>query len=145
VNSGVRWALEREEALRKAIAAGAKTSEIMRQFGVTKNAIVGKAARLGLKLNGRSNKGSKGKAEAQQKKREEQMQGGEQISQELGPIGLTFWKLPTRGGCRAPIGRTPETEEEEGQLLYCGQPTFGRSSWCKQHRARLTRKPGEKA
>lgn len=55
-----RWALEREERLRELVARGWSSGMICEAMGVTRQAVIGKCARLGLTLQGVVRKAHRG-------------------------------------------------------------------------------------
>jgi len=61
--SGARWTAEQDEELKRRLAGGQSFGEIKKGMGVTRNAAIGRAARLGLS-NGRKPGGYGGKRPA---------------------------------------------------------------------------------
>lgn len=112
------WQPERIAALIALWNDGVPTSEIGRRLGVTKNAVVGKAHRLGLA------------------KRPSPIQG---TTKPRPAKAVTLGTLST-GMCSWPEGE-PGTEE----FRFCGRPVVPGKPYCAEHCARAYVKIGKEA
>ena len=116
------WTPEREERLRELWAAGKTATEIAAAIGdpVTRNAVIGKAHRLG--LEGRD---SPIRREPQIGRTDE---AGRRRDILLGDVD--------RDGCRFATGA------HERLHLFCNAPSIPGQSWCEEHRARVFDRAG---
>lgn len=118
------WTDERVEKLRELWGAGKSASEIADELGnVSRNAVIGKAHRLG--LSGRpspikSKPGGKAKAAPKE------------------PPGVTILTLTERM-CRWPIG-----DPKEPGFCFCGKPSNPGVPYCPAHAAIAYQNPNKK-
>ena len=115
------WTEERVALLRQLWGSGKSASEIAEMIGgVSRNAVIGKAHRLG--LSGRPSPIKKKKAEAAESK----------------PSGATILSLTDRM-CRWPIG-----DPKQPGFRFCGKPTAGGLPYCAEHAAIAYQVPSNK-
>ncbi|SIS41243.1 GcrA cell cycle regulator [Insolitispirillum peregrinum] len=111
------WTDERIEQLKELWAEGLTTGEIGKRLGVSKNAVVGKAHRLGLK--GRPSPIKRTKAPRQTpaapKEKEQKIRSVVDLSAHT---------------CRWPIG-----DPREPGFHFCGAPTIANKPYCAEHAA----------
>lgn len=108
------WNDERIEELKRLWAEGLTTGEIGKQLGVSKNAVVGKAHRLGLKGRPSPIKRT-GKAPAKAAEPEPRVHSMVDLSHNT---------------CRWPIG-----DPKEPGFHFCGRPTLPGKPYCAEHAA----------
>lgn len=102
------WTDERIEELKKLWAEGLSTGEIGKRIGVSKNAVVGKAHRLGLKSRPSPIKRAKPKPKAE-------------------PAKVTIFDL-TAHSCRWPHG-----DPKHDNFHFCGKQTVPGKPYCAEH------------
>ncbi len=105
------WTDDRISKLKKLWSEGLTTGEIGKRLGVSKNAVVGKAHRLGLKSRPSPIRRAGKKAEP--KKEEAKV--------------YTLANLTTMT-CRWPIG-----DPKEENFHFCGKPIFQTKPYCAEH------------
>lgn len=106
------WTEERTKLLKKLWQSGKTTVEIGRMLGISKNAVVGKAHRLGLPT-----RPSPIKAEKKEIVKEK--------PQKIGYVSLMDLKLSS---CRWPIG-----DPKEDSFHFCGAQTTTGKPYCPEH------------
>jgi GcrA cell cycle regulator len=111
------WTDERIEQLRELWAEGLTTGEIGKRLGVSKNAVVGKAHRLGLKGRPSPIKRSKTprQAPAAPKEKDQKIRSVVDLSAHT---------------CRWPIG-----DPREPGFHFCGAPSMANKPYCEKHAA----------
>lgn len=130
------WRQDQAEALVQLWKAGVSSGEIAVKLGVTRNAVIGKAGRLGLlgsraeprprPSNGRSNGNGRVATVVAVKL-------GEQDRPSAG-AGIPLTQL-RRGVCHWPIPQ----RDQQGLRMYCGAQTIN-GPWCEPHKALSVRK-----
>lgn len=111
----MRWTEELIESLRAMIARNMSGGQIAGELGMTRNAVVGKAFRLRLQLNGGLGGGTK---ESRKPKPKRKTPAEFAAAPVPGPapssrfVGLMELR---KGACRWPL-------ERKGETLYCGAP-----------------------
>ncbi|SOD96739.1 GcrA family cell cycle regulator [Caenispirillum bisanense] len=110
------WNDERIELLKSLWAEGLTTGEIGKQLGVSKNAVVGKAHRLGLK--GRPSPIKRTKKPAKPEAPPKQVEP---------PPSLVDLAAHT---CRWPIG-----DPRDADFHFCGKPALTGKPYCGEHAA----------
>jgi GcrA cell cycle regulator len=131
------WDKERVALLRELIAKGEPARNIAGHLGVTRNAVIGKAGRLGLSIGG-----EKKQTRATLKPKDTRQKLTRLVFpvapvkpvNEPAPDSLNKTLLELRGSdCRYPV-------TEEIPFLFCGHPQDGDSSYCAHHRQICTMK-----
>lgn len=112
------WTEERIEELKDLWAEGLTTGEIGKRLGVSKNAVVGKAHRLGLK--GRPSP-IKRASQPRKKPTAEKKEPEPKIRSIVDLSAHT---------CRWPIG-----DPREAGFHFCGQPSMAGKPYCAEHAA----------
>lgn len=107
------WTDEQIDTLRKLWGEGLSTSEIGRQLGVSKNAVVGKAHRLGLPSRPSPIKRAVASAPARATRKVVS------VPKESAPKGPT---------CQWPIGHP-----NEPGFRFCGKPSLSAKPYCQEH------------
>lgn len=110
------WTDERIELLKSLWGEGLTTGEIGKRLGVSKNAVVGKAHRLGLK--GRPSPIKRTRKAAKPEKAEKPAAPTPAIMELQGPT------------CRWPIG-----DPREPDFHFCGAPALPGKPYCREHAA----------
>jgi GcrA cell cycle regulator len=136
------WTDERIDQLRACIVAGFSASQIGREIGVTRNAVIGKTSRLGLKLPGQKYNTSEIKA-ARKKKTERAPRVRFYMPKlKTGLVKVitdtdipkaqrkTIWQLGPCD-CRWPVG-----EPGARDFFYCGAPALDWGPYCEGHHLR---------
>lgn len=141
------WTEEKVKRLKELWKKGYSTGEIGRMIGVSKNAVVGKAHRLGLDSRpspikpDRDSQGVKEKIKPKEKiketaKKPEKLKGkeaGEKGSAEpkkdsgVRPDGISLLEL-TKSSCRWPQG-----DPKEKGFSFCGKPAIEGRPYCMEH------------
>jgi hypothetical protein len=151
----VLWTPEEVARLRQLFADGNGPSAIAKLMGKTRNAVIGRLNRMGLRCGADVAKGSRQQA---QRKRRKAQRGDKPPAQvrkpapkpaQAPPLRLPgVWALPAAGHPAGPVSisdlgaRQCRYIGERPVLLtldtpvYCGQPTDG-GSWCPHHRSRV--------
>lgn len=106
------WTEERTKLLKKLWQSGKTTVEIGRMLGISKNAVVGKAHRLGLPTRPSPIKTEKKEAIKEKPKK-------------IGHVTLMDLKLSS---CRWPIG-----DPKEDSFHFCGAQTTTGKPYCPEH------------
>lgn len=139
----VKWTPERVKLLEGFWEEGLPASEIARRLGVTKNAVVGKVHRLGLKKRALPNKPAVHLPEAASKGASHEVSVPTQEIQKngAGASGVSESRAAyqkhlrleelTSGVCRWPEGE-PGTED----FHFCGAPAVPEKPYCEDHNAR---------
>jgi hypothetical protein len=109
------WSEEMVGELKRLRRLGFSFGRIARRLGVTRNAAIGKAMRLGFRVRVRASTG--------------QGRSGACVP-EPAPLGAPR-EILGRGACRWIAG------EAEGAWRMCGHPSVHGSSWCAHHLARV--------
>jgi len=105
------WTDSRVEKLKKLWSGGLTTGEIGKRLGVSKNAVVGKAHRLGLK--------SRPSPIRRNPKNTEQKRNGKKL--------FTLIDL-TSQTCRWPFG-----DPQEENFYFCGKTIYPGKTYCEEH------------
>lgn len=125
----VDWSVDRVELLSKLWIAGYSARQIAERLGegITRNAVIGKANRLGL------SKPSKSSVTRQQRQRER----AEKVLRLQPPTdeGATIFSL-TASTCRWPIGDPGDLD-----FHFCGAKSNGGQPYCEYHAARAYQPP----
>lgn len=130
-----QWSEDDLATLKTMWAAGYPARQIAGAIGKTRNAIIGKAGRLGLE----SRKKQKRRVDphlvpkvavARARRRVIATPVNRPADQQKNPpVGVSILDVGY-GQCRAVIG----TSNDPNRLaIMCGEPVFGGSSWCKKH------------
>jgi GcrA cell cycle regulator len=164
------WTEERIETLTKLWLDGVSGEAVAREIGdgCTRNAVIGKANRLGLAAHQRSNEGSASAAmlrRVEKRKRQEAASvtgfGVNKIQAARSTAPQVFQSTPPKA--EATRKSTPVPEKRQGVLfeelpangckfaindapkgkphLFCGAPRIDGSSWCIEHNARCYGRP----
>lgn len=110
------WTDERIELLKTLWGEGLTTGEIGKRLGVSKNAVVGKAHRLGLK--GRPSPIKRTRKAAKPDKPEKPAEPAKAVMELQGPT------------CRWPFG-----DPREPGFHFCGKPALTGKPYCAEHAA----------
>lgn len=131
------WTDERVDLLRDLLAFGAGTAEIALHMHITRNAVISKATRMGLKLNG-----TQGRPQTERKPRTRRKPMLDRVVKlpkkerpklppepppAPGVRSITFMELEPRD-CRWPMGGPTDPP-----LLFCGARAEVGSSYCPYH------------
>ena len=114
---GSNWAPDRDAELERRWLRGDRTADIAVGLGVTKNAVIGKAHRLGL--------GKHPNAGPLQSHRWAKMNKGPHPYEVIGPRD-----------CRWPIG-----DPKSLDFHFCGEPADEKQSYCAKHQAMAYARP----
>lgn len=130
------WTDERVAILRALIAKGETARNIGQELGITRNAAIGKALRLGLHIGGGKKDRTRGHRKDVADKRNKltrlflPRQYQERIAPSptvAAPDSINKTLLELRGSdCRYPV-------TEDSPFLFCGHPQDGGSSYCAHH------------
>ena len=151
--TGATWSTERVEALKRCFDAGLSCSQIAREIGVTRNAVIGKVSRLGLSRPPGAIATPPRRARLSGPRRTRRLRMNVFVQQDILktafveaeprvdaiPIhngrGCTLFELD-RENCRWPI-----MSKDGEELRYCGNGPIAGSSYCPAH-ARIAYRPG---
>lgn len=138
------WTDEAVATLRRLDAQGMSFSNISNELGITRNAAIGKARRIGLPLRAREVSTAKPRAKRRtpfrQKTKTRLTNHGNRfdyveiyeaddvinLAPEISPIAVTFMQLEPHH-CRWPVNG------EDAQMLFCAAPKSGQHSYCPRH------------
>lgn len=144
--NGTLWTEDKTKRLRELLPAGMSASRIAAELGTTRNAVLGKAHRLGLKLGGSEFRGPDNRPQAEHPTKpteqptrpsttipievaaeEEAPSGGQESSSNLERAARL---LPRPGTCKWPIGHVGDPD-----FHYCGEaPVPGAAQpYCEHH------------
>jgi GcrA cell cycle regulator len=143
------WPPERVETLRRLWAEGLSAAQVAERLGVTRGAVTGKVARLGLqgrastaKANSIRRRRAASPAEPDQPQARDDR--GHLASQPLPPAHPE--DVPTvtlldadAGHCRWPCASLDAVSQ--GRPFFCGKPRLPGLSWCEAHAARALATP----
>ncbi len=122
------WTAERVEILKNHTAAGLSATQIGEQMRVSRNAVIGKARRAGIHITNYEEKRKLGILPPARKRPRPSANPGRRFF-------CTIMDLSAES-CRWPIGDNPSAD-----MLYCGAPIGGCSSYCGWHHAIAHRGP----
>jgi len=124
------WTEEAINQLRQMWAEGKSTGEIGKILGVSKNAVVGKAHRLGLESRPspikRCGNAEVGKSESKPKSKPKETA---ENKKEKKKEGVSLLEL-TSHTCRWPIG-----DPKDPDFHFCGQEVMSGKNYCEKHMA----------
>jgi hypothetical protein len=100
------WSERRADLLTQMWAAGVATKEIGRQLNRTKNAVIGKAHRIGLDYHPRLGGGGRGRKAPR--------------------VEPAWWEQLRAGGCSYDLG-------DSASFNFCGEPARHGSAFCRVH------------
>lgn len=127
-----KWPQERVDQLLKLISEGYSAGVIGQQLGLTRNAVIGKAHRLGLVVGGSKEPGKTKKRVARPRVPSQKPQRFRTVdawqaalrAADVVPLHLSLFDIE-RGQCRYPFG--------DGPFTFCGCKTLEGSSYCDPH------------
>ncbi|TQX91287.1 hypothetical protein EQW76_00675 [Rhizobium sp. rho-13.1] len=140
---GFSWTDQNVDILRQMLGNGSPASEIAARLGCSRNAVIGKAHRIDVAMNGARAKGSAvlSRTVKLADRRSRRVAGLPAEPQEFDGFDLASEPTPvahktiTQGlnarDCRWPMGNV------EGEQTFCCEETVAGCSWCPEHRARV--------
>lgn len=146
----IHWTPDMDAAMQKHIAAGLSGSKVAEAinaefslpYNVTRNAVIGRANRKGINLNGAAKKKPKKKIEPKLKKVAKKKNEEGKPSYAPPPpdenaiiTGQLIWQLG-HGQCR-----WTDSDGHPSQFVFCGKKTKPGSSYCEEHHKRVYMKP----
>ncbi len=138
------WTDERHDELRRLVKLKMSNNDIADRFGVSKNSIIGKKARLGLSEKTRRIYKSQ-RPPKPPKIQQSALRSPEEPAEPLSPSGVSFHPehpesspTPSSEPHVANIGhhsrcRYPTGSYKTGDLTWCGEPAQAKSSYCPEH------------
>ena len=140
------WTKERMALLKKMWTQGKSAAEIAKKLGqgMTRNAVIGKAHRMGLS-SGRPASAPKVAAPAPVKKGAEKFEAAPLPAPGKKPLskkeagGISLLEVSDRV-CRWPVG-----DPREDDLYFCGRPSRGGMPYCHDHAVQAYQSVGRKA
>lgn len=138
--SAEEWTPERIKVLMGLWEEGLPTSEIGRRLGVTKNAVVGKVHRLGLKKRQSPIRQSSATS-AQSKKAKPATPQLSQADDSVARPAVAKTRMPTGDVVRleeltSSMCSWPEGEPGTEEFHFCGEPSIADKPYCAEHCAR---------
>lgn len=128
-----RWTEAKDAELKSRVETGASFAEIAAEMGITRSAVGGRAARLGLRsLNPPAPRKGQPKPRVERPKLARKPTPRRTILSEfrcveIDPLHITLFELE-KDVCRAPYG-------DEAPYTFCGRPTPEGLSYCVPHAA----------
>lgn len=123
------WTKEREAKLIELVAAGLSNGKIAEEMGITRNAVIGKSHRLRLPRRGRPQYVLSPKPP---RLRRSLAKRAARIPfpkiEIVVPLRIQLVALESHH-CRYPL----DDKDDNGLILYCGNPKHGDQSWCIGH------------
>jgi len=135
--SAVEWTPDRIKMLIALWEEGLPTSEIGRRMGVTKNAVVGKVHRLGLKKRQSPIRQTASSAQPKKAKPvQPRVQAGGQAPAALPKPVLPAGEVVRLDELTSSMCCWPEGEPGTEEFHFCGQPSVPDKPYCEEHCAR---------
>lgn len=139
--SAVEWTPERIKILIGLWEEGLPTSEIGRRLGVTKNAVVGKVHRLGLKKRASPIRQTAAPGTVQPKKAKPSSAPRAQAEAPMNAKPAARTPMPTGDVVKleeltSTMCCWPEGEPGTPEFHFCGQPSVPEKPYCEEHCAR---------
>ena len=134
--SAVEWTPERIKVLIGLWEEGLPTSEIGRRLGVTKNAVVGKVHRLGLKKRQSPIRQSAGTSSQPKKAKKAPPAQPTTAQPQSAPVKLPTGDVVRLEELTAQMCCWPEGEPGTPEFHFCGQPAVPEKPYCEEHCAR---------
>ncbi|HWL06752.1 MAG TPA: GcrA family cell cycle regulator [Xanthobacteraceae bacterium] len=158
--SQIEWTEERVDLVKRRWSEGATGSQIATEIGTTRNSIIGKINRLGLRRTAPRENLNKGGGAYQQRNRNRKPKAAPAILTVIGKPKAA----PMPKGAKPPVVRAPAKSlrltfadleprtcrfpEGDGPFFFCGQPTKPGKSYCPSCEAnayRVAPKPPSRA
>ena len=128
------WTSTRIAKLKKLWDKGLSTSEIGTKLGFSKNAVVGKAHRLGLKSRQATTKKIKRKVTPKLSKGAPAKSTSKSTaSAKKAPTKKSQSKIISILDLKPGMCRWPMEDPRSEEFSFCGEPTFGKKPYCLKH------------